>query len=338
MAPSVFSTRELSPRDQLEAWRSWHAAMVDMAPSQDAPVEGFAAESQLWMLDGMAIGCVSAPGLRAVRTAAHLRRDPTDHWVLTVGLSAATKVSVNGNTYSVPVRAPFVASLGEACESIRAQDDRLHLYIARDRFPALTRILDRARGPLAGSLASLLTDYLVLLQRALPDLPETDLPRLPRAIAAMVASCIDTSAFREPVATTQIDHTLLQRVRQVVRRKMSSPSLGPMSICRDIGISRSRLYRLMEGEGGVARYIQNLRLDACHVALCDPVDTRTISAIAEAHGFYDPSSFSRVFRRKFALTPGDVRAAAQAGVAVAGAKRATATIGRATLHDWLRAL
>jgi len=338
MTPSVFSTRGLPPREQFDAWRAWHASVVDMAPLQGDPAQGFAAESRLWLLDGVAIGRVSAPGLRTLRTPTHIRRDPTDHWVLTVGLGAATKVVSNGGAHAVPVRVPFVTSLAEACESTRARDDRLHLYVARDRLAALSRILDQVRGPLAGPLGALLADYLVLLERSLPDFSEADLSRLPGAVGAMLASCIGASTPQEPGAAAQIDRTLLERVREVVCRRMRSPSLGPTAICREVGISRSRLYRLLEGEGGVGRYIQNQRLRACYAALCDQENTRPVSAIAEAHGFYDPSSFSRAFRRMFSLTPSDVRAATRAGTTPMAARRAAAATDLATMRDCLRAL
>jgi AraC-like DNA-binding protein len=59
----------------------------------------------------------------------------------------------------------------------------------------------------------------------------------------------------------------------------------------------------------VVRYIQRLRLLAAHAALCNAGDGRSIAAIAEGTGFYDPSAFSRAFRREFGLTPSDLRAA-----------------------------
>ncbi len=312
--------------------------MVDVAPPPDECTDGFPAESQLWLLAGMAIGRVSAPGLRTIRTSTHIRRDPTDHWVLTIGLGATTQVACNGDVHSVPIRVPFVTSLAETCESVRGRDDRLHLYIARDRFVALSRILDRVRGPLVGPLGMLLADYLELLVRALPRLSEADLLKISGAVSTMLASCIDASVLQEGSAATQIGHTLRERVRQVVRSRLQSSSLGPASICRAVGISRSGLYRLMQGEGGVARYIQSQRLQACYAALCDLENTQTINAIAEAHGFPDPSSFNRAFRQRYSLTPGDVRAAAQAEVVLVTAGNASPTEDLVTMRDYLRSL
>jgi AraC-like DNA-binding protein len=80
-------------------------------------------------------------------------------------------------------------------------------------------------------------------------------------------------------------------------------------------MSRSNLYRLFENTGGVARYIQRERLVEAHAVLSDPATAKSISAIAEDLCFADASSFSRAFKREFGLSPGEVRAAAVAGLA-----------------------
>lgn len=79
-----FSTRELPRPRQLDAWRGWYAGSFEVA-SLDGPDCGFAGESEVWKLDGVALVSVSAPSLRAIRTKTLIRRDPTDHWVITIG-------------------------------------------------------------------------------------------------------------------------------------------------------------------------------------------------------------------------------------------------------------
>ena len=85
-------------------------------------------------------------------------------------------------------------------------------------------------------------------------------------------------------------------------------------LCRELGMSRSTLYRLLELEGGVAHYIRRLRLSVCLAQLSNPSNTKPIAMIAEELGLTDPSSFSRAFRRQFGISPSDVREAAQTGL------------------------
>ena len=84
--------------------------------------------------------------------------------------------------------------------------------------------------------------------------------------------------------------------------------LTPERLCREAGMSRSTLYRLLDGEGGVAHYVQRQRLLASRAALADAATAKSVAAVADEFCFADASSFSRAFRREFGVAPRDVRA------------------------------
>ena len=89
-------------------------------------------------------------------------------------------------------------------------------------------------------------------------------------------------------------------------------------LCRAVGMSRSSLYRLLEAEGGVTRYIQRQRLLEARANLADPKNRRSISAISEELCFADPSGFGRAFRAMFGHSASEVRSAAMAGLLLSG--------------------
>jgi AraC-like DNA-binding protein len=132
----------------------------------------------------------------------------------------------------------------------------------------------------------------------------------------MVAAAVSPSADRVAVARGQIDAGRKERVRQAVRRHLRTPTPVPTNLCRLVGMSRSNLYRLFEDTGGVARYIRRERLLEAHEILTDPTTTESISAIAEDLCFADASSFSRTFKREFGHSPGEMRAATLARLAL----------------------
>lgn len=316
--PIVFSTRPLPSRQQRDAWRAWFNPVFDLRWSREEETAPFEAESVTFAAGDAILSRVHAPKLHSVRDLRHIRRDPTDHWVIAIG-TRESRITLSDGGVLVPAGIPFMVSLGDPVESDRDADDRLHLYLPRDRFAALAPELDRVRGqPIMGVLGQMLAEYLRLLERSLPAVPATQRHAFNDAIQAMVAACVAPTAARTSEAAAQLDLTRLERVRQAIRRRLHSATLTPTSLCRDVGMSRSQLYRLLEGEGGVIRYIQRHRLRAIHTALSNPADDRAIAAIAEACGFYEPSTFSRIFRREFGATPSEVRAAARAGMAQAG--------------------
>jgi AraC-like DNA-binding protein len=137
-------------------------------------------------------------------------------------------------------------------------------------------------------------------------------------------------------ARNQIKLTLMERVRQAVRRNLRSPSLGPAKLCREAAMSRSQLYRLLESEGGVIHYIQRRRLSESFSILCDARNRLPIAQIAEMLCFSDASSFSRAFRREFGISPSDVRAASYAGLPPSSLAILPVEPGARTFRDCLR--
>ncbi|MDX8533161.1 helix-turn-helix domain-containing protein [Mesorhizobium sp. VK25A] len=308
-----FSTRELTKRHQLEAWQEWYVGINEIAI--DAPDHGFAGDTEVWTLDGLAFVRVSTPSLRATRTRQMIRRDPTDHWVVTIGKRTAADLILEDDQLSIPAGVPYVWSLSSFSDSQMSSDTRLHLCIARDKFSTFAPALDATRGRVVSTpLGDLLAGYILLLERKLPALSEEDRHSLPQAIAAMVAACVAPSAERLAVAHGQVTASLKDKARRFILRNLNSPHLGPEELCRELGVSRSKLYRLLEADGGVARYVQHLRLLEGFAQLSDPSNRKPIVKIADESGMQDHSQFSRAFRREFGISPTDAREAAQAGL------------------------
>jgi AraC-like DNA-binding protein len=186
--------------------------------------------------------------------------------------------------------------------------DRIQLYLARDAFREIAPLLDGTRGTAIDTPEGrLLSDYMLMLERNIPQLTAKDAPTLAGAIEAMLSACLAPSADRLSAARGHVDLTLMERVRRAVARNLRSPTLGPDRLCREAAMSRSQLYRLLEGEGGVAHYIQRRRLSESFSLLCDVSNNLSIGKVAEMLCFADGSSFSRAFRREFGMSPSDVR-------------------------------
>lgn len=336
MSRSNFSTHALPVGQQFPAWCGWFEPFFEVVPPAAGPGTGFAGEVCAWSIGHAALSRVQAPQLHAKREARNLRRDGVDHWNLILG-GAETRLVCAGRPIIIPGGAPFVVSLAEALESNREADTRFQLFLPRDQFASLAPVLDRLRGmPLGGAGARLLADYLRLLAHSIEDLPEENLARLSHPIEAMIAACLAPSAATVAQGSAQINFIRLDQVRRAIQRRLHSATLNAASLCRDVGMSRSQLYRLMEGEGGVAHYIQRLRLQASHAALSDAQEQRSIAAIAEAFGFYDASTFSRAFRREFGITPSELRVEARSGIVPVLLRPALLEAETRTLTSYLR--
>lgn len=318
-----YATDALVPDAQFGAWRQHCAPVVEMVGTLTAR-PGYAARCTIWKLGPFALSAVVAPAARYRRTAAQIRRDALDHWVISLPRlgTHVMRTAGDGAGATAPTGLPYVFSLAEAFEGEHSDVDWLCLFVPREAFPELALTFDRCRHQVLDSgMGQLLAAFLGTLDTRLAVMTEAELPRLVAALRAVIAACVAPSAGTPEAAALQLELARRERVRQAIRRNLRSPTLTPQRICRLVGMSRSQLYRLFEPSGGVVRYIQTERLREAHRALSDPDNRRDIHDVAEDLGFFDASTFSRIFRRLYGCTPSQVRATAQAGGATGTLRR-----------------
>ena len=321
---------------QFAAWSAQCASVIEMRENLSGS-RGYAAGHSVWQLGAMALSQVRAPGATFRRTASHIRRDSLDHWIVSYTRRGTQALRIDDACMAAPARVPCIFSLREPFEGRRDTIDWVTLFVSRDLFPDLAPAIDAAmHRPLDTAMGGLLGGYLDMLAGQLPRMTLAELPRAVEATRAMFAACIAPTPDARAAAQEQIAQTRLARLKALVRQNLRSPTLGPRRLCGLGGVSRSQLYRLFEPFGGVARYIQAERLQHAHRALSDPCETRDIQRIAEEFGFYDASTFSRIFRREFGMTPTELRRAALVGHRAAPRRPGAAAAPR--FADILRAL
>lgn len=153
----------------------------------------------------------------------------------------------------------------------------------------------------------LLRDHLLLLAAELPQMNTEQAAHMAEATWALVALATASGAPRREAVARPVVATQMARLHALIRTRLGSATFGPARLSQLSGISRSQLYRLFEPHGGIAIFIQRERLAAAQRALSNPYDFRSIREIAESLGLFDPSSFSRMFRRSFGISPRQLR-------------------------------
>lgn len=156
--------------------------------------------------------------------------------------------------------------------------------------------------------AGLLRSHLLAAHAALPDITPTHGERLGQMVIDLMGVALDIDGARVPVATRAARETAtLLAARRLIDDHLGSPLLGVGWLCGQLGVPRSRLYRLFEAEGGVQAYVRNRRLDRVAAALRMPGSGERLADLAERWGFSDAAHLSRAFRERFGMTPGDYR-------------------------------
>lgn len=302
-----FSTEEFPRADQFAAWRQNLAPMFDLSnPGGRRP--GFDARQVIWDLGCLAFSSISTEGFDFAGLQGRVRREPLDHWIMTSFLEGYTRTMARRGSFSAGAGMVQIHALDRPFEGHVSDSHMLMLFVPRDLCHNLAATLGGAEfSTLGGGLGCLFADYMSGLARCLPTMTVADLPELATATCAMIQACVAPTGGSLEEAGASNSAILLEKARQHINANLHDPGLGNESLCRALGVSRTRLYRLFEPSGGVMRYILHRRLVDAHAVLTDPSDTRRIFAIAEQRGFNDGAEFSRAFRREFGYSPSEAR-------------------------------
>ena len=248
------------------------------------------------------------------RTPAHVARGAMDHFQITLCVEGEMRFSSG--------RREVTMGPGAICLIDMAQPNRTVLRGGGSRTRLMAIILQRAM--LAPRLAHpdsatatllpsnhphtrLLASHYAAL--TLPPEPEAGSAEATiEAIADIVAAAAGGTADIAAGVERAERHLYLAMIKRRIADNLETDALTADELCRHFQISRATLYRLFEADGGLSHYVREQRLNLAFRQLTSPSaeDTRLID-LAVGMRFSSDSTFIRAFRRKFGLTPGELR-------------------------------
>jgi AraC-like DNA-binding protein len=149
--------------------------------------------------------------------------------------------------------------------------------------------------------------YLTSLFDALPSLSpasETDLA----STAVQLARLLVSEALRQR-SVMSIRDMLRARIEIFVARNLRDPDLTVDMVAAAHDCTKRYVHKIFSGEDTLSQYILNARLDRCWDDLRNPeLAQMSITEVAFSWGFNSSAHFSRVFRRRFGISPSACRA------------------------------
>ncbi|MGV1756624.1 helix-turn-helix domain-containing protein [Rhizobium sp. A22-96] len=339
LKPLLFSTRDFDAVEQFAAWRGYVAPLVDTRmPDNTSQEAGFVADHTAWNLGGMLIFQHAAPPHSYMRSQAKVKSDLIDHWHISVLRSGRTWTEVDGLVSEGEPGKIQLRSLGHPFRGRATEAKVLSLILPRTLLfdvPASVEIKNNI--VLSGTLTKLLIEYLNIIEANLTHFIAADLPHVVQTVRDMIVACVASSAAQSAGTEQHSILALTERVRRFVESNLSSEDLTVERICRELGISRTRLYQVFEQEGGVHHYIQRRRLLSAHASLSDPSNREQIIDIAFAVGFSSAAHFSRAFSKEFGYSPREARNLTVSPYLRHAASQASAGSAH-PFDEWLRTL
>jgi AraC family transcriptional activator of tynA and feaB len=302
----VWDIAELPPREQFGYWHEVICqAFVPLTPHRTLDEEGFAAKVETRPLDRLSRARLrSRPQRTDHGTRDVARTDGAFYFVnlqlagrciTTVG--ADTVVVEPGQVVVVDTTEPYWFHLDQPWQMLSYRLPHAALAdVLRGRHLALGRVLD-GTGP--GAAVTALMEALWPLEADTPGARD-----LTGAFAAAVAGALAVDGSGDPTERHRVTRAA---VHAYVERHLGNRDLSVAAVCRRFAISARTLHSLFaDFDESYAATVRRLRLERCASLLADPTMNTTVTAVAAAHGFDDPTSFSRAFRRHFGVAPREV--------------------------------
>lgn len=327
----AFCTDTLPPADRTEYWRDAVRKAFTRLEIR-APGEGeLHGALRHACVAGVPVGHLEAGPQQMARTAPLIAADGDDALVLSLQRTGGSVVAQDGRETPVAVgelvildnRRPYVLDFPGPVRQHVAAVPRRMLDLPDSLLRHATGRTYATGHGIGGILASYVDGLVTVTDQCVcvPDTKRFLRQGIVDVLTALVALEGDTG---EQGAA---ERALLQHVRAYIRDNLDDPALTPASIAAAHHISVRYLYQVFQNEPmTIGRWIQRLRLEACHRDLVRPEFAGlTVAAIAHRWGFASHAHFSRTFRSVYGLSPAEWR---QAGVLQAVPRQAAGLLHR----------
>ncbi|MBC9882103.1 helix-turn-helix domain-containing protein [Bradyrhizobium sp. INPA01-394B] len=260
------------------------------------------------------------------RTPGHVARGVLDHFQISLCIDGEMRFSSG--------RRDVTMMPGDICLIDMAQPNHTVLRGGGGRSRLMALILQRAMmAPRLAhpdsSTATLLpanhpharliaNHFAELAANARPGIPSVD--ATVEAIADLVAAAAGGTADIMVGVDRAERQLYLAMIKRHIAANLETAALTAGELCREFAISRATLYRLFEADGGLAHYVREQRLNRAFQKMISPLEQdKGLMNLAVTMRFSSDSTFIRAFRRKFGVTPGDLREVADRWLQETGA-------------------
>jgi len=308
---SLLDSASMDRDEALAAWQESMSALYDVR-LRAHDHEGFQSRAEAFHFGDVVLTAYRCSAQTFDRSRSRIGRDGLDHYTLQFCLSGRHGRR-DGPAGGEAGRGDLlIADLAQPHATATSDFDSLNLTIPRRLFAPLLNSADEHNLRLISGtapLATLLRNHMIGLFAAARTMSGEEAESVVAPTLTLAAAVLNAEAPGDHGGV--VDPILATQVRRFLSDRAADSTITAEGVAQRFGISRRKLYYLMEPQGGFIAWLRERRLHLAHDMLRDPLQRgRSISEIAQSCGFTWRTNFARTFRSRFGVTPREARALA----------------------------
>ncbi|WP_181885342.1 helix-turn-helix domain-containing protein [Trinickia dinghuensis] len=279
----------------------------DLTIGERAHRPGVATTARL--LGGGMIADLRMPALKVVHRAEHVAQSQEEEVLVNIVRDGAGEL-VQANSRLQFQTGDITFRNAYAPSSVAFSGARVHLIairvpLSRWRGYFSATLREPVRVPASHSITQAINRLVQQMETGLVDCRPAAVAALEQAFVLMLAAACLQFYTSTADAEARAEGVRWRQVHDYIDAHLSDAALTPADCARELQISERYLYRVLAQHGDrFSRMLQRKRLDVCAERLRDPrYDRYQIATIAYQCGFKDPAHFSRVFSKRFGVSP-----------------------------------
>lgn len=272
----------------------------------DLPEHEFCASLRGRSLGRVGVCSIKGTSMVSRRTQQSLRRDPLDHFFVSLLSSGTALISQNGRNM---VQGPGDIVMYNSGQTFNYEMDSVYegIWLRLPRQAVTTRMVNPES--LTARPLSAACSVGRLLGMTITEASNLDLQGNSIAATRVASSMVDllSAAFEAEYGTVRDGNSrhvnLLDTAKSYILANLEDPDLNTDALVQVLGVSRRTLNRLFAGHASTPiRWLWHQRLLRSKEMLENGHETR-VTDVALGCGFSDFSHFSRAFKAEFGVSP-----------------------------------
>jgi AraC-like DNA-binding protein len=313
--PTIFDTDDLPAARRFALWRDVASSLFIPVDVQSQDHDAFRYRSARNTIDGIPIGSSTARDIRVHRAAHHIG-DPDDCPVtLYVPASGELAFSQAGHERRVSQgELAFIDGGLPYKQEVLADLNFVWFHVPKDRLlsrigrvEAVAGLTLESRNP----YTRLAIDFIRSVAGMAGEFDGENASRIANQVLDLVAMAVEQDTGAAPPDGKARRSAMLHHAKTFMERNLPDSELSLERVAAALEVSPRYLSGLFsDTETPYRTWLRERRLEQCARALATAQFAhRSLTDIAHSWGFADSAHFSRCFKQRYGLSPGDYRAA-----------------------------